>query len=61
MKEDHYKKTLEYELEQIKIRDIEWMNSIQKRVEEKDKQQKEWEQEKEKRKKEREADIERRN
>ena len=60
LKEDHYRKMVEYELEQIKLRDIEWMTGIQKRVIEKEESQKQWEEEKERRRLEREAEKEKR-
>lgn len=53
LREVFYKKLLEFEKQQIEIKDIEWYTSIKTRVLEREDQRKQWEEEKSRRQEER--------
>ena len=58
LREVFYKKLLEFEKQQIEIKDIEWYTSIKTRVLEREDQRKQWEEEKSRRQEERKKRIE---
>lgn len=58
LREEFYKKLLNFEKQQIQIKDIEWMQGIKERVLEREEQKKLWEEEKAKRQEERKKRIE---